>query len=72
MQKVVQYLGFALKCVVFGMMLVLFGYNIVLIWNSNNYFKVELIVCFCFLIGLCLGGIYGFWRELHEKEEDKL
>ncbi len=63
-------LGFALKCVVFGMMSVLFGHNIALMWNSDNYFKVELIALFCFLIGLCVGGIYAIYKEM--KEEDRL
>lgn len=70
MATLVSKLGFALKCVVFGMMSVLFGYNIVLMWNSDNYFKIELIVLFCFLIGLCVGGIYAIYKEM--KEEDGL
>lgn len=53
MWKLVTILDFSLKCLGFGAMIAVCGYNIVLMWNSDNIFNVEFIVLFGLLITLC-------------------
>ena len=68
MKKLSAILAFAFKCILFGAMATLFGYNIVLMWNSDNVFKVELIVLLGLLVLMCLGAIYVSCKELAEEE----
>lgn len=67
MKKLSAILAFAFKCVLFGAMVTLFGYNIVLMWNSDNVFKVELIVLLGLLVLMCVGAIYVSYKELAEE-----